>query len=84
MWIEDKTKKPFTSYQDYRLAMVDQLQMPWLAPAVEPGVREYSSRESLVVDQDRADQLRATGNQVVALQGAAALVELIRRAFNNH
>ena len=52
---------------------------PWLAPAVEPGVRELASGQSLVVDESRADQLRATGNQCVAPQAAAALVVLARR-----
>jgi hypothetical protein len=32
------------------------------------------------VDASRTDQLRAGGNGVVALEGAAALIELRRRA----
>lgn len=53
---------------------------PHLAPAIEPGLRELASGQSLVVDSERADQLRCCGNQVVALQAACALVELLRRA----
>jgi hypothetical protein len=33
----------------------------------------------LVVDESRADQLRAIGNGVVALQAAVAVRELLRR-----
>ena len=53
---------------------------PWLAPAVESGVRGDVDGMALVVDANRADQLRAIGNGVVAIQGAAAFVELSRRA----
>ena len=53
---------------------------PWLAPAVESGVRGDVDGMALVVDANRADQLRAIGNGVVAIQGAAAFIELSRRA----
>ena len=52
----------------------------WLAPAVEPGVRLVADGQSLVVDLCRADQLRCSGNGVVALCAAVAFVELMRRA----
>lgn len=53
---------------------------PWLAPAVEPGVRLFVDDVAVVVDAARADQLRAAGNGVVAIQGAAALILLAQRA----
>lgn len=49
------------------------------APAVKPGVRVLADGCALVVDASRADQLRCSGNGVVALQAAAAFVELVRR-----
>lgn len=52
---------------------------PWLAPAIEPGVRVLADGIALVVDASRADQLRCLGNAVVPLQAAAALAELLRR-----
>jgi DNA (cytosine-5)-methyltransferase 1 len=52
---------------------------PWLAPAVEPGVRGVVDGTPLVVDESRADQLRAIGNGVVPLQAAVAVRELLRR-----
>lgn len=45
---------------------------PWLAPAIEPGVRVLASRLALVVDEHRPCQLRAIGNGVVVLQAACA------------
>lgn len=53
---------------------------PCLAPAVKPGFRVLADGVALVVDAARADQLRCVGNGVVAIQGAAAFVELLRRA----
>lgn len=53
---------------------------PWLAPAVEPGVRSSSDELAVVVDAARADQLRTAGNGVVAVQGAAAFILLAQRA----
>ena len=59
---------------------------PWLAPAVlagekapESGVRGMADGDALVVDESRADQLRAIGNGVVALQAAVAFTILARR-----
>lgn len=52
---------------------------PWLAPAIEPGLRQSFAGQSVVVDACRADQLRATGNQVCALQAAVAFADLLRR-----
>lgn len=53
---------------------------PWLAPAIEPGLRLHFDGRMLVVDESRADQLRCSGNGVVAIQGAVALAELLRHA----
>lgn len=47
-------------------------------PAIESGVRVLADGLALVVDASRADQLRCAGNGVVAIQGAAAFVELVR------
>jgi DNA (cytosine-5)-methyltransferase 1 len=51
----------------------------WLSPAIEPGIRVLVDGQSLVVDSERADQLRCSGNGVVAVQGAAMFVELFQR-----
>jgi DNA (cytosine-5)-methyltransferase 1 len=53
---------------------------PQLAPAIKPGFRLLADGLALVVDEARADQLRCSGNGVVALQSAAAFVVLARRA----
>lgn len=53
---------------------------PDLAPAIEPGLRVLVDGLAYVVDESRADQLRAGGNGVVPAQAACALVELARRA----
>lgn len=53
---------------------------PDLAPAVEPGFRVLADGLAVVVDESRADQLRAIGNGVVPPQAALAFVELARRA----
>lgn len=53
----------------------------WLAPAVKPGVRVLADGMALELDASRADQLRCGGNGVVALQAAAAFVELFRRVM---
>jgi DNA (cytosine-5)-methyltransferase 1 len=53
---------------------------PHLAPAIESGVRVLADGKSLVVDSCRADQLRCSGNGVVALQAAVAFTVLARRA----
>ena len=42
-------------------------------------VAGIASANAAVVDEHRADRLRCVGNGVVALQAAAALVELVRR-----
>lgn len=53
---------------------------PNLAPAIEPGFCVLVDGLAYVVDQSRADQLRCSGNGVVALQAAVAFAELLRRA----
>lgn len=53
---------------------------PWLAPAIEPGLRVLVDGSSLVVDASRTDQLRSLGNGVVPLQAACAFRLLMRRA----
>ncbi len=55
---------------------------PFLAPATQPGIRLLADGMAFLVDASRTDQLRAAGNGVVAIQGAAALIELIRRVGN--
>lgn len=50
-------------------------------PAIEPGLCVLAAGMALVVDESRADQLRCGGNGVVAIQGAAAFIELVRRAM---
>jgi DNA (cytosine-5)-methyltransferase 1 len=52
---------------------------PWLAPAIESGVRGMVDGNAVVLDESRADQLRAIGNGVVALQAAVAFAVLTRR-----
>jgi hypothetical protein len=52
---------------------------PDLAPATEPGVRGVVDGYPVVVDESRANQLRAIGNGVVPLQAATAIVCLMRR-----
>lgn len=51
---------------------------PHLAPATQPGVRCVVDGHAVVVDASRADQLRAIGNGVVALQAAVAVRFLLR------
>ena len=50
-----------------------------LAPAIEPGVCVLVDGVALVVDASRTDQLRVSGNGVVALEAAVATVILGRR-----
>lgn len=52
---------------------------PWLAPAVESGLRVLVDGNELVVDEARTDQLRCAGNGVVPLQASVAFVELFLR-----
>jgi DNA (cytosine-5)-methyltransferase 1 len=52
-----------------------------LYPATEPGLRVLVDGMALVVDASRADQLRCGGNGVVAIQGAVAFIELMRRVM---
>lgn len=52
---------------------------PHLAPAVEPGLRVLVDGVALVVDESRADQLRGTGNGVVAVTAAVAFSVLAAR-----
>lgn len=54
---------------------------PYLAPAIEPGVRMLVNGVAYLVDESRTNQLREVGNGVVALQAAAAFVELVRRSL---
>lgn len=51
---------------------------PHLAPATQPGVRCVVDGNAVVVDASRADQLRAIGNGVLALQAAVAVRFLLR------
>ena len=51
-------------------------------PSGRRGFRVLVDGSALVLDESRADQLRCGGNGVVALQGAVAFVELVRRAMN--
>lgn len=53
---------------------------PFLAPAIESGVRVLADGLAVVVDESRSDQLRGGGNGVVPLQAATAFVLLARRA----
>lgn len=53
---------------------------PYLAPAIEPGIRVLADGLAYLVDESRSDQLRCAGNGVVALQAAVAFVTLARRA----
>ena len=55
-------------------------EFPWLAPALESGVRVLADEFALVVDESRTDQLRAIGNGCVPLAVSAAFVVLARRA----
>lgn len=50
-----------------------------LAPAIESGVCVLADGLALVVDASRVDQLRLSGNGVVALQAAVAAIVLGRR-----
>ena len=57
---------------------------PWMRPAIsqaeiESALRGVDDELANLVVQQRTDALRAAGNGVVALQGAAAFVELVRR-----
>lgn len=52
---------------------------PHLAPATQSGVRCVVDGHAVVVGASRADQLRAIGNGVVALQACAAIRLLLRR-----
>jgi hypothetical protein len=52
---------------------------PHLRPAVESGVCVVVDGVAVVVDEARADQLRAAGNGVVALQAAVAFSVLLGR-----
>lgn len=54
-----------------------------LAPSVKPRLRVLANGVGMVVDKGRADQLRCSGNGVVDLQAAVALVELDRRLGSN-
>jgi len=58
---------------------------PWMRPAIsqaetESALRGVDDELANLVVQQRTDALRAAGNGVVALQGAVAFVELVRRA----
>lgn len=52
---------------------------PWLAPAVESEFCCLVDGKPFLVDASRADQLRSSGNGVVALQAALAFVILVER-----
>ena len=53
---------------------------PYLAPAVESGFRLLAPRLAMVLDEDRAHQLRCTGNGVVPSQAGWALMTLLEWA----
>jgi len=53
---------------------------PWLAPAVEPGVRVMAYGQPVVLDASRPDSLRCGGNGVVGLAAAVAFTVLLGRA----
>lgn len=53
-------------------------------PAVEPGFRLSVDGMAVVVDESRADQLRCSGNGVVATCAAVAFVELVRRVVKDY
>lgn len=52
---------------------------PHLAPAIEPGLRLLVDGRPVVLDASRANQLRAAGNGVVALQAGLAFAHLLER-----
>jgi len=52
---------------------------PYLAPAVEPGLRLLVDGMAVALDASRADQLRCGGNGVVVAQAAAAFVHLFKQ-----
>lgn len=54
---------------------------PHLVPATEPGFRVLVDGKSVVLDACRTDQLRCSGNGVVAISASVALVELMRRVL---
>jgi hypothetical protein len=63
-------------------------EFPELAPAVseeeaERLIRDLAPGMAATLAGSRTDQLRACGNGVVAIQGAAAFIELARRAGIN-
>jgi DNA (cytosine-5)-methyltransferase 1 len=55
-------------------------EFPWLAPATEPGVCLLADGLTVVVDESRRHQLRATGNGAVPLAAAVAFSVLAREA----
>jgi len=55
-------------------------EFPFLAPEVKPGFRVLVDGLAVVVDESRADQLRAIGNGVVPAQAAIAFILLAQRA----
>lgn len=54
---------------------------PYLAPAIEPRLRLFLDGRTVVLDESRTDQLRCSGNGVVALCASVAFVELMRRVL---
>ena len=55
---------------------------PELAPALEPTFRSVVDGLAFSMGDSRAARLKCVGNGVVALQAAAGIVELVRRARN--
>lgn len=55
----------------------------YLWPATQPGFRLLVDGNALALDESRADQLRCGGNSVVAVQGAVAFIELMRRMITS-
>lgn len=56
---------------------------PGLAPSIEPGFCVLVDGLAVTLDESRADQLRCAGNGVVALEAAAAFVELAERMMKD-
>ena len=84
-------KSPEAAWRSYQAELANTLRWrdlldaaPWLAPSISAEEAEQSFRLladglAAILARRRTDALRAAGNGVVALQGAVAFVELVRR-----